>query len=74
MLTKEECLKAENLENYFRVRPDDRDLNYGKYFTEGDKETAVLDDYHSHNTHRLKDEVLRDLLMKLNLIKTELKN
>jgi len=74
LLTKEEYLKAENLGNYFRVGPDDRDLNYGKFFTEGDKEIAVSDDYHSHNTYRLNDDELKELLMRLDLISKELKN
>ena len=74
LLTKEEYTKAKNLDNYFRVRPDDRDLNYGKFFTEGDKEIAVLDDYHSHNTYRLSDEELKELLLKLNFVQEKLKN
>ena len=73
LLTKEEYTKAKNLNNYFRVRPDDRDLNYGKFFTEGDKEIAVLDDYHSHNTYRLSDEELKELLLKLEFVQEKLK-
>ena len=74
LLTKEENLKAIDLDKYFRVRPDDRDLNYGKFFTEGDKEISILDDYHSHNTNQLNDDELIKLLLELDYVKKELKN
>jgi len=73
LLTREELAKAEDLGGYFRIIPDDRDLNYGKYFTEGEQEISVLEDYNSHNTHRLDVAGTREMLLKLDLIQEELK-
>ena len=73
LLTDEECLVAEDLGDYFRVRPDDRDLNYDKYFAEGIKTEQVFKQYHSHNSYRLNKEELKELLLKLPYIKEELK-
>lgn len=73
LLTREEFASAENLENYYRIIPDDRDLNYEKYFSEGDKKIAIGQDYNSHNTHRLSEEELKNLLLKLDFIQQELK-
>jgi UDP-glucose 4-epimerase len=72
LLTREEFLKADDLGPYFRVAADDRDLNYAKYFSEGERETASLQDYHSHNTHRLSRDELRELLLKLDYVREEL--
>jgi len=73
LLTREELAKAEDLGSYFRIVPDDRDLNYGKYFTEGEQEISVLEDYNSHNTQRLDVAGTREMLLKLDLIQEELK-
>ena len=73
LLTREELAKAEDLGSYFRIVPDDRDLNYGKYFTEGEQEISVLEDYNSHNTHRLDVAGTKEMLLKLDLIQEELK-
>ena len=61
LLSKEERLVSEELENYFRVPSDNRDLNYNKYFFEG-KESKNLEEYNSFNTHRLSEENLIKLL------------
>jgi len=61
LLSKEERLVSEELENYFRVPADNRDLNYNKYFFEG-KESKNLEEYNSFNTHRLREENLIKLL------------
>jgi UDP-glucose 4-epimerase len=53
LLTKEEFIKAEDLDGYYRVPADNRDLNYGKYFKEGNTELSVTEEYHSHNTTQL---------------------
>ena len=53
LVTREEMAKAWDLGNYFRVPADNRDLNYDKYFIEGQEEISVIDDYHSHNTLQL---------------------
>ena len=51
---------------------DDRDLNYEKYFTEGNKEEHLLDDYHSHNTNQLNVEQVKEVLLSLSEVKAEL--
>ena len=73
LLTREEKVKAEDLGGYYRIVPDDRDLNYGKYFTEGEEKIAEVEDYNSHNTKRLNVEEIKELLLKLDYIKAELK-
>ncbi|HIJ94484.1 MAG TPA: polysaccharide biosynthesis protein [Desulfuromonadales bacterium] len=72
LLTREEMVKAEDLGGYYRILPDDRDLNYGKYFTEGEEKIAEIEDYNSHNTRRLNVEEIKELLLQLDYIKTEL--
>lgn len=63
LMTKEEKLKSEDMGGYFRVSQDNRDLNYDKFFVEGNVETQALDDYTSHNTNRLDvDGVVAKLL------------
>lgn len=72
LLTREEFSKAEDLDDYFRVAADGRDLNYGSYFSEGRKVVSQFDDYNSHNTHMLDVEELKTLLLKLRYIQSEL--
>ncbi|MDB2604765.1 polysaccharide biosynthesis protein [Gammaproteobacteria bacterium] len=72
LLSREEMSKAENMERYFRVPMDDRDLNYNKFFIEGEAYSSELDDYTSHNTIRLSVAGVEDLLKKLPFIKSEL--
>lgn len=72
LLTREEYMKAEDMGDYFRVKPDDRDLNYSKYFFEGQTSLQNLQDYHSHNTKRLTDVELKELLLSLDFIRKEL--
>ena len=67
LVTREEMAKAMDMGNYFRIPADNRDLNYDKYFVEGQKEVSVIDDYHSHNTTRLDVEGMKKLLKKLDL-------
>ena len=68
LVNREEMVKAEDMGNYFRIPADTRDLNYGKYFTEGEEKVAEVEDYTSHNTHRLTMQETKDLLLKLKLI------
>lgn len=68
LVTREEMAKSEDMGEYFRIPADNRDLNYDKYFVEGQEEIAQIDDYHSHNTVRLDVEGMKELLLKLNLI------
>jgi UDP-N-acetylglucosamine 4,6-dehydratase len=65
LVNREEMVKAEELENYFRIPADNRDLNYGKFFTEGEERVSHAEEYTSHNTHRLDLEGMKELLLKL---------
>lgn len=69
----QELRKAEDMGDYYRVRMDDRDLNYDKYFTEGATQTTYTDDYTSHNTYRLSVKEVEELLMTLPEFQRELK-
>jgi len=68
LLTREEMIFAEDLGDYYRIKPDLRDLNYGKYFDQGEVEVLSTVDYNSHNTTRLDLEEMKSLLMKLTYI------
>lgn len=72
LVTREEMAKADDMGNYYRVPCDSRDLNYDKYFVEGEEEISKIEDYHSHNTHRLDKEGMKALLMKLQLIRNDI--
>ncbi len=74
LLTREEKLKASDLGNYFRIPADNRDLNYSLYFSEGQADITQVDEYNSHNTHRLDLEGMKELLLKLPLIRKEILN
>jgi UDP-N-acetylglucosamine 4,6-dehydratase/5-epimerase len=74
LLTREELAKAEDLKDYYRIIPDDRDLNYNKYFTEGTEQLSLLDDYNSHNTRRLNVEEVKEKLLQLDYIQDELRS
>ena len=65
LVTREEMAKSEDMGEYFRIPADNRDLNYDKYFVEGQEEIAQIDDYHSHNTVRLDVEGMKALLLKI---------
>ena len=68
LLTREEMIFAEDLGDYYRIKPDLRDLNYGKYFDQGEVESSSTVDYNSHNTKQLDREEMKSLLMKLTYI------
>jgi len=72
LLSKEELQRADDMEDYYRVRLDDRDLNYTKYFTEGDLEEASIEDYTSHSTERLNVKQMEELLLSLPGVRVEL--
>lgn len=74
LLTKEEYLVAKDLGNFFRVPADTRDLNYDKYFVEGNKELEVQEEYNSNNTEILDVEQIKEKLLKLDYMKEELSN
>jgi len=65
-------VKAIDMENYYRIPADNRDLNYNQYFSEGIEDIAKIEDYNSHNTQRLDVEGTRKLLLKLDFIKEDL--
>lgn len=68
LLSREEMARAEDMDRYYRIPADDRDLNYNKYFVEGETRLSALDDYTSHNTERLDVEQVKALLVKLDCI------
>ena len=72
LVTREEMAKSIDMGNYFRIPADNRDLNYDKYFVEGQEEVSLIDDYHSHNTFRLDLEGMKKLLLKLPMIKKDI--
>ncbi len=72
LVTREEMLRAEDCGNYYRIPCDTRDLNYDKFFTEGSEDMSKIEDYHSHNTQRLDVEGMKELLMKLRLVREDL--
>ena len=72
LVTREEMAKAIDCGNYFRIPCDTRDLNYDKFFTEGNEEVSKIEDYHSHNTHRLDVEGMKEQLMRLRFIQEDL--
>jgi UDP-glucose 4-epimerase len=65
LVTREEMFRSEDMGNYFRIPADARDLNYDKFFVEGQEDISRVEDYHSHNTHRLNKEEMKKLLLKL---------
>jgi len=69
LVSREEMARSEDLGQYYRIPCDDRDLNYDKYFVEGQTEIANFDDYTSHNTNRLNVEEVKQLLMQLEIIR-----
>ncbi len=72
LLTREEMAHAEDLGGYYRIPVDDRDLNYNKYFFEGQEKVSESEDYNSHNTERLSVEQIKEKLLTLELVRQEL--
>jgi UDP-glucose 4-epimerase len=68
LVSREEMARVEDLQNYYRIPADNRDLNYDKYFSEGQTEIASMQDYTSHNTHRLDVEATKQVLLKLEMV------
>ena len=73
LMTKEEASRSEDMGDYFRVAADDRDLNYNKYFKDGEEKLTEAEEYHSHNTVRLDEAGMREMLINLHEIQDELK-
>ncbi|MFU2013712.1 polysaccharide biosynthesis protein [Peribacillus butanolivorans] len=74
LLTTEEHVVAQDLGGFYRVPADKRDLNYDKYFVEGNDQLQKVKDYNSHNTERLGIEAIKDMLLNLDYIQEELKS
>lgn len=68
LLSREERVHAEDMGNYYRVPPDLRDLNYGKFVETGETEISIAEDYNSHNTLRLDVEEMKKLLLRLSFM------
>ena len=73
LLSREEMVKAEDLGDYYRVPADTRDLNYAKYFSEGDDKMSQMNDYHSHNARRLNVAEIKELLLSLDSVRMAMK-
>ncbi|MEL7601197.1 MAG: polysaccharide biosynthesis protein [Proteiniphilum sp.] len=72
LVTREEMAKSEDMGDYFRIPCDSRDLNYDKYFVEGEEKISKFEDYNSHNTRRLDLEGMKELLLRLDEIKEDI--
>lgn len=68
LVSREEMARAEDLGRYYRIPPDSRDLNYGKYFVEGELAISRAEDYTSHNTERLDVEGVKKLLLSIDMV------
>ncbi|WP_373034647.1 polysaccharide biosynthesis protein [Sulfurimonas sp.] len=73
LLTREEMVNAIDMEGYYRIPADNRDLNYDKFFEDGEVVVTEAHEYHSHNTHRLNEDELREMLLDLREIQDDLK-
>ena len=69
LISREEMVRTEDLGDYYRIPADSRDLNYNKYFVEGETEMSMFEDYTSHNTRRLDVAAVKEVLMKLDLVR-----
>ena len=72
LVNREDMIKADDLGEYFRIPADNRDLNYEQYFSEGQVELAKVEEYHSHNTKLLNVEEMKQLLLKLPIIRKDI--
>jgi UDP-glucose 4-epimerase len=71
LVNREEMLRAEDLGRYYRIPADTRDLNYNRFFTEGESKIEEIVEYTSHNTHRMDVEETKQLLLKLDFIRED---
>jgi len=74
LVNREEMVKAEDMKDYFRIPADNRDLNYNQFFSEGQIDMSIVEEYHSHNTQRLNVKGTEDLLLKLEEIRADIEN
>lgn len=74
LLTREEHVAAQDMGNFYQVSADQRDLNYDKYFVDGDQKLSSEDEYNSHNTVRLTKEQIKDRLLMLDYVQEQLRS
>jgi UDP-N-acetylglucosamine 4,6-dehydratase len=72
LVSREEMARVQDMDAYYRIPSDDRDLNYAKYFSDGEERISSMDDYTSHNTERLDVEQVKALLLKLEYVQKEI--
>lgn len=72
LCTREEMVKAEDMGDFYRIPADNRDLNYAQYFSEGEKDVSLIEDYHSHNSQQCDVDGMVQLLLKLDFVQDEL--
>lgn len=72
LCTREEMAKAEDMGDFYRIPADNRDLNYGKYFSEGELDMSTIEDYHSYNTTRLDVEGIKKLVSQLPIVREKI--
>ena len=72
LVNREEMARAVDLEKYYRIPADIRDLNYGKYFSEGEEKVSLVEEYTSHNTERLDVDGMKKLLLELPFIRQDI--
>jgi len=68
LCTREEMVKAEDMGAFYRIPADNRDLNYARYFSEGEEDVALIEDYHSHNTEQQDVEGMKKMLLQLDVV------
>ena len=71
-MTREDKMKSEDLDNYFRIPADNRDLNYNNYISKGEADISIVEDYNSHNTQQLDVSGMKKLLLKLKFISDDI--
>jgi UDP-glucose 4-epimerase len=69
LVSREEMARADDMGGYYRIPADSRDLNYNKYFVEGQPDVSTIDDYTSHNTRRLDVEQVKDVVSQLDIVR-----
>src|SRR5690554_95419 len=73
LCTREEMVKAEDMGSFYRIPADNRDLNYDRYFSEGESDVSIIEDYNSHNTEQQNVEGMKKLLRTLPIVQEMLK-
>ena len=74
LVNREEMVKADDMGNYYRIPADTRDLNYNKFFTDGESKIFKTEEYTSHNTYQMNLEETKELLLKLRFIREDVFN